>query len=104
MRWKWLLAAFATAGYGQINTGTIVGSVQDPQGLVVSGADVSLVSKRTGDPRRTRSNEIGGFTFTAVPAGEYILKVVAQGFQAFERQGLVLSSNEYLSAGTIAIT
>src|SRR5438552_6324228 len=105
IRWNLpLLAALTPLMYGQINTGTIVGGVQDPQGLAVSGADVSLVSKRTGDVRRTRSNDLGGFTFTAVSAGEYTLKVVAQGFQAFERQGLVLTSNEYLSAGTIVIT
>ncbi|MBM3744536.1 MAG: hypothetical protein FJW34_01915 [Acidobacteria bacterium] len=88
---------------GQINTGTIVGVVNDTQGLVVAGAEVTLTSERTGDIRRTVTNEVGAFTVPAVPTGTYTLRVSTPGFQAYERRGMVLTSNQYLSAGTIQL-
>jgi hypothetical protein len=71
--------------HGQINTGTIVGVVHDAQGLVVAGAEVALTSERTGDIRRTVTNEEGAFTLPAVPTGTYALRVSTQVFQTFER-------------------
>ncbi|MGH9658523.1 MAG: carboxypeptidase regulatory-like domain-containing protein [Bryobacteraceae bacterium] len=87
----------------QLNTGRITGTVTDPQGLVVAGAEVLLVSDRTGDTRTTSTNVVGAFVLPAVPTGDYTLRVSMQGFQKFERRGIVLTSNEYLSLGTIML-
>ena len=58
----------------QINTGTIVGTIVDPQGLVIAGAQAVLTSDATGDARKTVTNDVGAFAFPAVPAGPYTLK------------------------------
>jgi hypothetical protein len=98
-----LMLCAALAALAQITTGTIVGTVNDPQGLVIVGAEASLVSETTGDTRRTVTNGVGAFTFPAVPAGRYTLKVTMQGFQTLERRQVVLTSTEYLNAGTIKL-
>ncbi len=97
------LLGCSAALLGQINTGTIVGAVHDPQGLLISGAEVTLTSDRTGERRRTVTNEVGAFSFPAAPAGAYTLRVTMPGFQALERRNLVLTSNEYLSAGAVTL-
>ncbi len=96
---------FALAGpaAAQLNTGTMVGVVNDPSGLVVSGAEVRAVSERTGDVRTTRTNEAGRFALPALPAGAYTIRISAQGFQTAEKTGVMLTSNEYLSLGTIVL-
>jgi hypothetical protein len=88
---------------GQVNTGTIVGLVTDPQGLVVIRADISLQNERTGDIRRTATNEAGVFSYPGVPPGIYTLSVEMKGFQKFERRGIALTAGDYLSVGTIAL-
>jgi hypothetical protein len=97
---------FALAGFclplaAQLSTGTILGEVADPSGLPIGGAAVRLTAERTGDVRVSATNETGRFTIAAVPTGVYTLRVEAQGFQAFERRGMVITSNEYLNAGSI---
>ncbi len=96
-----ILGAFTL--HAQINSGTIVGIVNDASGLVISGASVQAISERTGDLRATESNDVGRFSLPALPTGVYTLRVAAKGFQTLERKGIVLTSNEYLSAGTLTL-
>ena len=100
-----LCAIFALAGpaAAQLNTGTIVGIVNDSSGLVVAGAEVRAASERTGDVRTTTTNEVGRFALPALPAGAYTIRVSARGFQTAEQTGVMLTSNEYLSLGTIVL-
>src|SRR5689334_1085853 len=90
----------------QGTTGTILGTVTDSQDRMIAGAAVSLVNEKTGDVRETKANasgNVGDFVFTAVPLGDYTIKVTAAGFRPSERRGLALSSNQVLSAGRIAL-
>jgi hypothetical protein len=84
-------------------TGSITGTVVDPSGQVVAGARITLTNEATRDVRRTASSEIGVFSFVAVPPGAYSLKVEQSGFKAAERTGLVLTANERLAVGDIAL-
>jgi hypothetical protein len=90
--------------HAQITTGTVKGSVTDPQNLPIVGAAVSLVSGATGDVRNTKTDARGDFLFAAVPVGEYSIKVVADGFRTLQRPGLALSSNQVLSVGKMELT
>ncbi len=89
---------------GQFVTGTVSGRILDPSGNVVAGAPISLTSDTTGDARQTSSNEAGAFTFPAVPPGAYSIKIETQGFQTYQRTGLVVSANERVSVGDITLT
>lgn len=85
-------------------TGTISGTIMDPSRQVVPGIPVALVSGLTGETRSATTNELGGFTFTAVSPGSYSMKVEAPGFKSFRQTNLVLSANERLSLGDVLLS
>src|SRR5437870_3319950 len=87
---------------GQSVTGTISGTVIDPNGAVVAGANVSL-HKQTNDRRDQATNESGRFTFASVQPGVYDLKIEHAGFETLLRTRVVLSANEGLALGEIAM-
>ena len=90
-----------TPGMAQINTGTVVGSVRDPQNSAIPGASVSLTNAGTGEVRNTETNDGGEFVFPAVLPGAYNLKVAKEGFRPLERRGLALSSSQTLAVGQL---
>ena len=87
----------------QTITGNITGTVTDSSGGVIPGATVTLVSERTGEARSGTTNEEGRFSFAAVQPGVYTVRVEQKGFQTLERKGAVLSANESLALGDIAL-
>ena len=95
-----LCAQFVAA---QTVTGAISGTVLDASGNAISGATVTLVNERTNDSRVLTTNESGDFRFTAVLPGTYTIKVEQRGFSAFERKGNVLTANEHLAVGELAM-
>jgi hypothetical protein len=104
MRTTLIVLMFASSAAAQIPTATILGAVNDPTGLPVSGASVRVTAARTGSIRVTQTNETGRFTVPALLNGEYTLRVEAPGFQSFERRGIVITSQDYWNAGTIQLT
>ncbi len=88
---------------GQSITGTIVGSVRDPSGLAVAGAPVALTHAATGALRQGETNERGDFVFSSLQPGEYAVSVSMAGFKKLERLSVMLSANETLSVGELAL-
>jgi len=64
-------------------TNTIVGTVVDPTGAVIAGANVSLRSSNHGWRKECVSGEDGSFRFAAPSAEQYELRVEASGFKPF---------------------
>ena len=50
------------------DTGSVFGSVNDPQAATVPGAIVKLTSSDTGAVRQSVSDNSGGFVFTLLPS------------------------------------
>ncbi len=72
----------------QIRTGAITGVVTDPSGAVVPEAQITVVTQG-GQPRAATSDARSGrFAFPDLPAGEYRLRINAQGFAPYEATGL----------------
>jgi len=70
--------AFAQGGA----TGAITGTVQDPSGAVVAGADVTITNQDTGVvTRSTKTDSNGSFTATLLPVGTYTVSVSSTGFR-----------------------
>jgi uncharacterized protein YfaS (alpha-2-macroglobulin family) len=59
----------------------ITGTVNDPSGAVISGADVQLHGLSNRKIRSAITDASGQFSFSAVPGGDYSLEIVATGFK-----------------------
>src|SRR5690349_9821465 len=91
----WAIAVPASA---QITTGTLSGTVKDPQGGVIPGAAITL----TSDTRGTKlsdvfTNDQGDFTFVNVPPDKYTIAVSMQGFKPAKQSGISVSPGDRLS-------
>jgi hypothetical protein len=75
-----LLLVQSRSAYGQVDEGSITGTVQDTTGAVVPNALVTLLNTDQGITVETKSNATGGYTFSPVKAGNYAITVTAQGF------------------------
>ena len=62
--------------------GAISGQVLDPYGMAISGAQVELENKATGESRIVSSGADGGFLAVRVTPGEYQVKISATGFDS----------------------
>ena len=68
--------------------GGITGTITDPTGAVVSGANVQAVEETTGTTLDTVSTSAGSYRFSQVPIGTFDINVSAQGFQPEKLTGI----------------
>jgi outer membrane receptor protein involved in Fe transport len=73
--------------------GEILGTVHDQTDALVAGAQVELVSERQGWTRTSQTNDSGLYSFTALPVGEYTIRVQSSGFRNFQQTGIVLQAD-----------
>ena len=59
----------------------IAGSVTDPAGGAIPGATVTLEQLTGGPSGNARADASGKFKISAIPAGKYVLRITAPGFQ-----------------------
>jgi hypothetical protein len=88
----------------QGTTATLGGTITDPSGAVVPSATVNLKNAASGDLRSTRSNGAGVFSFSAIPSGNYSLKIQASGFSSFEQTGIHLDPGDERSIRGIKLS
>src|SRR6266568_696048 len=74
-------------------TSNIEGTVKDPQGAVVSGAEVKATSASLSVERTARSDENGFYRIAALPAGTYTVTVSRSGFANSTVQNVELTVN-----------
>ena len=98
-----LLLLASVAANAQSVTGSISGVVVDSNRGVIAGAKVTLISEQTKAPRDLSSSEDGRFSFAALQPGIYTIKIEHAGFQILLKQKVVLSANEGLALGEIAM-
>ncbi len=85
-----LLVLFAPYMLAQETTAGLQGTVKDPTGAVVNGADVTVTTPTLIGSKVTKTDADGYFRFANLPAGEYTIVVKAQGFESLKQSGLVL--------------
>ena len=81
----------------QIDMGGVTGTVKDPAGALIPGADLTLTNDATRVAQHTRSTSSGTYVFEAVPAGAYTLKVEAQGFKTYLSNGIQIHVQNVLT-------
>src|SRR5207302_2494388 len=75
---------------------SISGSVTDPSGAAVPGAELTLKYVGTEAEGRVPSGSDGLFTLPNLRQGSYELKVSARGFRDFVQRGILVNLNEKL--------
>jgi hypothetical protein len=73
-----------------ISTSQIRGTVQDPSGGAVAGAQVKLTQTATGAVRTTTSGPDGSYTLPDLSVGSYQLEVAREGFSKSVQTGIEL--------------
>jgi hypothetical protein len=76
-----LLSISSMTALGQTGTSSVRGTVTDPTGKLVSGANVTLTNTETNTPRTQTTSDSGNYVFELVPPGPYRLEVEAAGFK-----------------------
>lgn len=89
-----LLFAVPLAANAQITTATIVGTITDPSGANLPGAQVTVRNVDTGLTRTVSSNETGAYRLEFLPVGNYVLEVTANGLKKASQSGIVLQVND----------
>jgi trimeric autotransporter adhesin len=86
--------------FAQSSQGGLRGTVKDAQG-VIPGVTVALINQGTSVARETVTNESGEYSFPAVDPAAYTVRVSVQGFKTFERQGVRISTQQFVSLDVV---
>ena len=84
-----LILLITALAFGQAST-SLRGTVSDPQGGVIGGAVLELVSGQTGFKRSVVTDERGAYQFSQVPPGTYVLVAQMTGFAVVTHTGVDL--------------
>lgn len=69
---------------------TLRGTVRDPSGAVLSGANVKVRHEGTGVARSASTNTAGIFSFADLNVGSYQVEVASAGFKTSAFHGIAL--------------
>ena len=86
----WVLAALACAAFSQAATGSISGTVLDPQHQAVPGAKVTVTSTSLTVARTVMADASGKYLAAQLPPGGYSLTAVAPGLRMRRPQAVTL--------------
>jgi hypothetical protein len=80
---SFLLPCISAATLAQSQTtGRIAGTVEDEQGAVIVGAEVTTISRATGEERKVITDREGNFAVSLLPSGTYLVSIRASGFKS----------------------
>ena len=83
-----IMVLASAAMYSQTSTGSLSGSVTDPNGAVVPGAKVTATSTTTGGKLEMMTTDAGLYVFPAVPVSTYNITVEKTGFKKLNRTNI----------------
>jgi Carboxypeptidase regulatory-like domain len=92
MRRVWLLLCMAACVFAQGNTSRIDGTVTDPAGAAVPGADVTVTNIATEQAFKITTNERGEWTLASMAAAEYKVFVTKSGFKSGSVPSVVVNA------------
>jgi len=89
-----LLLAIPLTAAAQGTTATMVGTITDPGGANMPGAEVTARNVDTGLTRTVKSGDDGSYRIEFLPVGSYALEVTSPGFKKAYLNNIVLQINE----------
>ncbi len=81
----------STAVFAQYDDGSLVGTIRDSSGAVVTGATVTATNTATGITAKTTTTGIGDYEFPALRTGVYTIAATANGFAQAVAQNITIS-------------
>ena len=81
------------AGLAQTTSGSITGTVVDPQQSAIAKATVIVTEEGKSYSLTATTDNDGRFVFPQVPPGTYTISVEATNFKKLQQKGVVLVSN-----------
>ena len=95
---SFLFLVCVNAALAQDITGTIVGTVTDPSGSAVPGAQITIFNVRQNHTERVLTTDSAGdYTAPYLPVSTYRISVEGQGFKKAVREDIVLNVNDKLT-------
>ncbi|MBN1221798.1 MAG: TonB-dependent receptor, partial [Candidatus Aminicenantes bacterium] len=93
---KVLLAVVLSIGltasvFAQRQTGSLAGTVHDPEGVPLPGATVSVTGPALMGDASFITTETGTFRFPALPPGTYTVKIELPGFATLSTTGVIVN-------------
>src|SRR6267143_1669474 len=92
---------FAVSASAQIGNASLGGTVSDPSGGVVVGADLTLVNTANQIEAKFISNDRGEYMFRNLTPGSYELRVSKAGFENYRLTGIVITINDSSRADVV---
>jgi len=96
MRAMLAILLLCSLGFGQGNTGSILGTATDPSSAVIPNLKVTITNVKTGVQSETQSDSLGNYLVQFLPPGLYKIEVEAPGFKKFVRENINLEMNRQL--------
>ena len=91
-----VLSFAAMLAFGQGGTGTITGTITDPTGLAVAGANVQATNAETGAVYAGASTASGNYAIPNLPVGTYEVSVKVSGFKTYNHTNLAIAAAQTL--------
>ncbi len=88
-----VLAIPSTFNWAQIATTSLRGTISDPTGAVLPGANVTLTDPQTGFSRSAKTDSDGAYQFPQVPPATYALTISSPGFATLKHENVRLLVN-----------
>ncbi|HEV2202232.1 MAG TPA: TonB-dependent receptor [Bryobacteraceae bacterium] len=75
----------------QVSGATLSGTVTDPSGAVIAGAQVSIANKATAATRAVTTDAAGLYSAPNLQPGDYAVTITATGFQTTKEENVTLT-------------
>src|SRR6266404_3852734 len=98
-----LTVLLVSSAAAQTTSGSIAGSITDPQQAVIANATVTLSDDTRGFSQTVTTDKEGRFVFPTLSPGTYALSAEALGFRRLQKKGIVLVANDRLTLGDMAL-
>src|ERR1700681_5013497 len=82
---------FTAQASAQVSGATLSGTISDPSGAVIAGAQVIITNKATGIVRTVTTDTAGLYSAPNLQPGPYEVAISAMGFSTTKEQNLTLT-------------
>src|SRR5207248_6275480 len=96
------LLSFSAVSLAQ-GLGSIVGTVTDPSGAVLSGAKITATEIGTGLVRATTADSQGYYVISSLKPAQYMVSIESSGFRTSKQEVTLLANQALTLNGTLSL-